>query len=120
MNVVSIMYQTACGAIAAVGFGVLFNVGFRMLSLCASIGAMALAVRGCCQELGMHQEGATFVAALCVASIVQLLRRHTGISQDVIDVAGCIAMVPGSLAAKAIIGLFALTSGAVANESDAR
>jgi uncharacterized membrane protein YjjB (DUF3815 family) len=43
---------------------------------------------------------------------------RTGIPQNVLDVTGCIAMVPGSFAAKAIIGLFALSTGAVTNESD--
>jgi len=46
------------------------------------------------------------------------LRRYIDISQDILDAVGCIPMVPGSFAAKAIIGLFALTTSAVANESE--
>jgi uncharacterized membrane protein YjjB (DUF3815 family) len=118
MNFVSIFHQTACGAIAAAGFGVLFNFGFRMLPWCAACGAIALAVRACCLGLGGNLEGASFAAALTVGATVQLLRRRTDISKDLLDVAGCIPMVPGSFAAKAILGLFALTTSAVANESD--
>jgi len=117
MDVASILHQTACGAIAATGFGVLFNVGFRVLPWCAASGALALAVRSCCLGWGWNLEGASFVAALTVGAAVQLLGGYTGISQDVLDAVGCIPMVPGGFAAKAIIGLFALTTSAVANES---
>jgi uncharacterized membrane protein YjjB (DUF3815 family) len=117
MNFASILSQTACGAITAAGFGVLFNVGFRVLPWCAACGAIALAVRTCCVGLGLSLVGASFAAAVSVGFAAHLLARRTDISQDVLDVAGCIAMVPGSLAAKAILGLFALSTGAVANES---
>ena len=117
MNFASVLHQTACGAIAAAGFGVLFNVGYRMLPWCAASGAIALAVRACCLGLGANLEGASFAAALTVGVAVQLLRSRTDNSQDVLDAVGCIPMVPGSFAAKAILGLFALTTGAVVNES---
>jgi uncharacterized membrane protein YjjB (DUF3815 family) len=48
---------------------------------------------------------------------VQLLRAHTDISHSALDVVGCIPMVPGSFAAKAILGLYALTISSVANDS---
>jgi uncharacterized membrane protein YjjB (DUF3815 family) len=68
--------------------------------------------------MGMNLEGASFAAALTVGTAVQLLWRRTDISQDVLDVVGCISMVPGSFAAKAIIGLFAVATSAVVNESN--
>jgi uncharacterized membrane protein YjjP (DUF1212 family) len=106
-----VLHQTICGAIAAVGFGVLFNLGFRSLPWCAVTGALALAVRTLCQQqFGWHLEGSTFAAALAVGVAVQLLRVRTDISQNALDVVGCIPMVPGSFAAKAILGLFALTA----------
>jgi uncharacterized membrane protein YjjP (DUF1212 family) len=105
-----VLHQTTFGAIAAVGFGVLFNLGFRSLPWCAVTGALALAVRTLCQQqLGWHLEGATFAAALAVGIAVQILRVRANISQNALDVVGCIPMVPGSFAAKAILGLFALT-----------
>jgi uncharacterized membrane protein YjjB (DUF3815 family) len=100
-----------CGALAAVGFGVLFNIGFRSLPWCAMSGALALATRTLCLDhLGWNLEAASFVAALTVGTAVQILRTRAGISQNALDVVGCIPMVPGSFAAKAILGLFALTS----------
>ena len=106
-----VLHQTVCGAIAAVGFGVLFNLGFRSLPWCAVTGALALAVRTVCQQqFGWNLEGASFAAALAVGVAVQMLRVRADISQNALDVVGCIPMVPGSFAAKAILGLFALTA----------
>jgi uncharacterized membrane protein YjjB (DUF3815 family) len=68
--------------------------------------------------LGWNLEGASFAAALTVSATVQLVRRRAGVSQDVLDAVGCIPMVPGSFAAKAIIGLFALTTSTVVNEPE--
>jgi uncharacterized membrane protein YjjB (DUF3815 family) len=110
--------QAVCGAVAAAGFGMLFNVGFRLLPWCATTGALALAVRTSFLAAGWSLEGASFAAALAVGAAAQLMRTRTGLPQDVLDVAGCIPMVPGSFAAKAIIGLFALTTSGVVNEPD--
>jgi len=109
MDLLHLLHQTVCGALAAFGFGVLFNIGFRSLPWCAASGALALAVRTLCQEYGWSLEAASFAAALAVGGAVQVLRSRTNISPNALDVAGCIPMVPGSFAAKAILGLFALT-----------
>jgi len=114
-----VLHQTICGAIAAVGFGVLFNLGFRSLPWCAATGALALAVRtGCLEQFGWNLEAASFAAALVVGAAVQVLRTRADISQNALDVVGCIPMVPGLFAAKAILGLFALTSIDSAHAAD--
>lgn len=105
-----LLHQTVCGAVAAAGFGVLFNISFRSLPWCALTGGVALAVRTGCQHLGWNLEASSFAAALAVSAFVMVLRAKTEISQNALDVVGCIPMVPGSFAAKAILGLFALTS----------
>lgn len=98
------------GALAAAGFGVLFNVGFRQLPWCAVSGAVALGVRTFFLQLGWTLEGASFVAALAAgvaALAVRSLRPET--AHHALDVVGCIPLVPGSFAAKAILGLYSLT-----------
>jgi uncharacterized membrane protein YjjB (DUF3815 family) len=110
MNLPFLLHQTICGGLAAAGFGVLFNIGFRSLPWCAASGALALAVRTFCLESGWNLEAASFAAALTVGTAVQVLRAHTNISQNALDVTGCIPMVPGSFAAKAILAMFALTT----------
>jgi uncharacterized membrane protein YjjB (DUF3815 family) len=113
MDWIKIIHQTICGAIAAAGFGVLFNISFRLLPWCAVSGAIALAVRTICLNAGWSLEAASFAAALAVGFAIQMLQSRAGISQTALDVAGCIPMVPGSFAAKGILGLFSLTSSQV-------
>ena len=110
VNPISLLHQTAMGAIAAAGFGVLFNVAYRLLPWCAASGAVALATQTACLGLGWSLEGASLAAALVVGIGAQLLR-HADISQEVLGVVGCIPMVPGSFAAKAVLGLYAVTTG---------
>ena len=113
-----LLHQTVCGAIAAVGFGVLFNISFRSLAWCAVTGGLALAMRTICLGQGWSLEAASFVAALAVGGSVHVLCAYTDVSQDALDVAGCIPMVPGSFAAQAILGLFALTSPGLSSSAD--
>jgi uncharacterized membrane protein YjjB (DUF3815 family) len=115
MDWLFLLQQTVCGAIAAAGFGVLFNIGFRSLSWCAGMGALALGVRTACLGHGWSLEAASFAAALAVGFAVQFLQGRIGISPEVLNVTGCIPMVPGSFAAKAILGMFALTQEATAD-----
>ena len=105
-----LLHHTVCGAIAAAGFGVLFNMGYRTLIWCAASGALAVGVRTICMQLGWSLEAGSFAAALAVGSGVHLLSIYSDVPADALDVAGYIPMVPGSFAAKAILGLFALTS----------
>ncbi len=113
-----LLHQTVFGAIAAAGFGVLFNVGFRSLPRCAASGAVALLVRTCCLEVGWSLEGASFAAAIAVGAAAHFLRARTDISHTALGVVGCIPMVPGMFAARAIVGLFALTTGTIATDLD--
>ncbi len=98
-----------CGAVASAGFGVLFNVGLRGLPWCAAIGALALAVRGAALQQGWSFEAASFMAAVVVSFTVEVVPLKAGASRNLLRVLGCIPMIPGAFAAKAILGLFALT-----------
>ena len=119
MNLLFILHQTVCGAIAAAGFGVLFNVGLRQLPWCAASGALALGVRTVCLGSGWALEGASFVAALAAGVAVQLLSLvRPDTAHHALDVVGCIPLIPGSFAAKAILGLYALTSENAAVNSE--
>ena len=117
MNATYLLHQTFFGAVAAAGFGVLFNVAFRQLGWCAVSGAVALFVRTVCQEVGLSLVAASFTAALSVGVAAYLRWAHTDTSQDVLSVVGCIPLVPGGLASKAILALFALTRTSVVSDS---
>ncbi|HWI58071.1 MAG TPA: threonine/serine exporter family protein [Bacillota bacterium] len=112
MDWAKLIHHTVFGGLAAMGFGVLFNIGYRALLWCGVSGGLALAVRTAGLQLGWSLEGASFAAALAVGSVVQVFQERIGVSRNTLDVAGCIPMVPGGFAAKAILGLFALTAPA--------
>ena len=119
MDISYLLHQTACGGLAAAGFGVLFNVGFRALPWCAASGALALMVRTAARESGWSLVAASFVAALAVGAAVQLLHSRIKISRNSLEVVGCIPLIPGGTATKAIQGLFAVAGlhPAIAQES---
>ncbi len=105
-----LLHHTVCGGVSAAGFGVLFNFDFRVLPWCAISGALMLAVRTVALQGGWSMEAACFAAAFVGGTVVQLLPATTGVSRNALHVVGCIPMLPGGLAAKAILGLFAIAA----------
>lgn len=105
-----LFHQAVFGAIAAAGFGVLFNFGRTALAWCAAAGAVALAVRTLGQDVGWSLEAASFVAALVTTVVLWLLRRWLGVAANAVALAGCIPMVPGAFFGQAILGMFAVTA----------
>ncbi len=110
MDLARLLHYAVCGGLAAAGFGVLFNIGFRTLPWCAASGALALAVRSLALGRGWSLVAASFAAALAVGAASQVLQSRVGVSSNTLDVLGCIPMIPGGIAAKAILGLFAVSA----------
>ena len=110
VDLLHLLHQAFFGAVAASGFGVLFNFGWRDLRWCAASGALALITRSIAQEANWSLEAATFAGAAAVGCGARLLHARLGIASTSLAVAGCIPMVPGFFAAQAIFGLFALTA----------
>lgn len=112
------MIQSAiCGGLAAAGFGVLLNVSFRGIPWCAASGALALALRTVAVGGGCRLEAATFASALFVGIVVQTLPSSIEVSRIALHVVSCIPMIPGGLAAKALMGLFALTDPSLSDKA---
>jgi uncharacterized membrane protein YjjB (DUF3815 family) len=105
-----LFHQALFGALAASGFGILFNFGWRDLPWCAASGALALATRTLGQEAGWNLEAASFTAAAVVGCAGRVLQARLGIGSNDLAAAGCIPMVPGLFAAQGIFGLYALTA----------
>jgi len=105
-----LLHQALFGALAAAGFGVLFNFGFRALPWCAAAGALALAVRTLGQDFSWSLEGASFAAAIVTSCSVSALRRHLGPACNAVALAGCIPMVPGAFFGQALLGFLAVTA----------
>ncbi len=103
-----ILHQAFFGGLAAAGFGVLFNTPPRILGLCFASGAFALAIRTIGQSYDLGLPLASFIAALALATVDRTWHQSQTPLGSVLAVVGCIAMVPGSLAARGLMGLFAL------------
>jgi uncharacterized membrane protein YjjB (DUF3815 family) len=103
--------QALLGALAAAGFGVLFNAAPRALAFCAAGGGLALAVRTVTGDLGWSLEAASFAAAVTVTVLAAgPLHRWLGSGATAVAVAACIPMVPGAFFARSLLGLFAMTA----------
>lgn len=105
-----LLHQATFGALAAAGFGVLFNFSFKALPWCAAAGALALGVRTLGQNLDWSFEGATFAAAIATSTAVSILRPKLGPACNAIALAGCIPMVPGAFLGQALLGFFSFTA----------
>ncbi|RYH06956.1 threonine/serine exporter family protein [Tropicimonas sp. IMCC6043] len=108
-----VAHQGAFGAIAAAGFGVLFNFGPSRLAWSAAAGALALSLRTLGLEAGWSLEVASFAAAAVVALAAEALRfapLEVRRPRSVLAIAGCIPMIPGGAATSWIIGLMELTA----------
>jgi len=105
-----LLHQAFFGAIAAAGFGVLFNFGLRALAWCAAAGALALGVRTVGLDLHWSLEAASFMAAVAASCCANVLRRPLGPRGSAVALAGCIPMVPGAFLGQAILGMLAVTT----------
>jgi len=105
-----IAHQAAFGALAALGFGVLFNFGRKDLVYGGAMGAVALALRTLCLASGWSLEAASFVAALTASSLALVLSKHLGAAARAIALVGCIPMVPGAALNQALLGFLALSA----------
>jgi uncharacterized membrane protein YjjP (DUF1212 family) len=111
-SILYVLHQAFFGGVAAAGFAVLFHCHPRMLPLCFGAGALALAVRTIGQELGCSLAVASFLAALLLAIANKAWQESPSPRGSVLAVVGVIPMVPGSLAARVFISVFAfLRSG---------
>ncbi len=110
-----VAHQAFFGAVAAWGFGVLFNFGRRCLLWATAFGFVALAIRTVCLDAHWSLEAASFAAAFVTGCLGIVFRRPLGAAAETITLAGCIPMIPGAFFGHALLGFFALTAPDVAD-----
>jgi uncharacterized membrane protein YjjP (DUF1212 family) len=110
LTLAGMAHHAAFGGIAAAGFGLLFNMAAGPLAWAFAAGAIALAVRtyGLAQPWSL--EASSFVAALAVGVTTRFFRGFHGMPGTTHAVAGCIPMVPGAVASRALLAAFAITA----------
>ena len=79
-----------------------------MILQCFGSGAVALAVRTAGQAAGLDLPEASFFAALVVATAERVLHKFQSSHGSILSLVGCIPMVPGSIAARGLMNLYAL------------
>ncbi|MGC4000657.1 MAG: threonine/serine exporter family protein [Anaeromyxobacter sp.] len=111
-----LLAQAALAAIPAAGFGMLFNVPFRMLGWCALLGAVGRGLRFLMVTSGLPLPWSTLMAAGAVSFLgvwaAQRLRAHP----KVVTVAAVIPMVPGTALYTALLATWAIERGGLTPE----
>ena len=79
-----------------------------MILQCFCSGAVALAVRTAGQAANLNLAEASFFAALVVATAERVLQQFQSSHGSILSLVGCIPMVPGSIAARGLMNLYAL------------
>jgi uncharacterized membrane protein YjjB (DUF3815 family) len=103
-----LFHQALFGGIAAAGFGILFNCPPRMILQCFGSGSLTLAIRTAGQAANLNLAEASFIAALVAATAERVLQEFQPSRGAILSLVGCIPMVPGSVAARGLINLYAL------------
>lgn len=109
MDVIYFLEMSIWLAIAALGFGVLFNVPKRTLAVVALLAA----VGGSCKLILMHYGVPIILSSLIGATVIGILSiqaahgKHT--PPLVFSIPAVIPMVPGAFAYKAMLGFIKLT-----------
>jgi uncharacterized membrane protein YjjP (DUF1212 family) len=91
--------------VAAVGYALLFNAPLRAIGLCVVAGVCSHAGRTLIDSLGMDVSAATCACALVAGLLACLFARLTRLPWTVFAFPGVVAMIPGSYAFRAAIGL---------------
>ncbi len=104
----SIVYDALLGAVAAFGFGALFNTPRYPLLACAVCGAVGRASRLALVEGGADIALATLVSASLITVMALAFARRFRVPEIVIAVSAALTMIPGYFAIKFIEGVFAM------------
>ncbi len=114
MNWLNILQDLFWSGVVAVGFAVLFNVPRKTLIACFICGALGHALRTLLMQLGVTIAPATLAGAALVGLLSDYFARRLETPSLVFGICGAIAMVPGSFAYRAMLGLIRIATSAPA------
>jgi len=107
---IEIAQNSLFGAIAAMGFAVLFNVPKRTLLACGALGAMGICTRTILMLFGAEIVLATFLSSVVVGLLSLAFYRFYFVPTAVFAVSGAIPMVPGVFAFKSMLGFITIST----------
>lgn len=103
--IIHVIHYGLFGALASLGFAVLFNVPKHTLLGCALSGGIAISIRTLLMSYGVSIEFATLAGATSVGFCGFYFKHRWHVPAPIFTVTGSIPMVPGTFAFKAMIGL---------------
>ncbi len=105
-----ILQDAFWSALAAMGFGLLFNVPRRALPHCMIAGALGHAIRTLfVTQFGVSIELGTLIGAIVIGFWAKNRAFHLKMPSMIVGITGVIPMVPGVFAYQTMIGLLELT-----------
>ncbi|MDK2955848.1 MAG: hypothetical protein PWQ57_1344 [Desulfovibrionales bacterium] len=102
--VIDVVVKAVFGAVASVGFAILFNAPPPTLRWTAAAGALGLGLRALLMKAGISIELATLLAATTVSAFTFWPHRRLTLPTHIFSIPGVINMVPGGFAFKAMTG----------------
>ncbi|MBI1276563.1 MAG: threonine/serine exporter [Anaerolineaceae bacterium] len=112
LNTIGFVVQDGIwSAVAAVCFGVLFNVPSSLLAGCAIAAGLGHALRTLLMQLGLDIEVSTLVGSTLVGFISLYLSRRWHAPIAIFTLCAAITMVPGSFAYRTMLAIIELASG---------
>lgn len=105
---VHVLHDGFFGALASLGFAILFNVPRHTLIGCALSGGIAISIRTLLVSAGMGIELSTLIGATFVGFWGLYFKNHFHVPAPIFTVTGSIPLVPGTFAFKAMIGMVTL------------
>lgn len=104
--------------IAALGFGALFNVSWKHLSVCFFVAGLAGIAKVIALEAGMVLAPASFVGALVAGILATIISRKKGCPHVIFSIPAVIPMVPGVLGFKTILGVLEILQQGAASSPE--
>lgn len=104
----------ALAALASAGFGIFFNVPFRLLPACVLCGVAGHAARDLGADLHLHLAWSTLLASTVVGVLTALLRQRYHAPFAAIAFGAVVPLIPGALVLRAASGTIQLVAAGAA------
>lgn len=109
MDYLILIGKCLCGGLAALGFGVMFNVTHRTLFTIFFLGALGLGIRTISLLLNIEIIISSFISAVVIGFLAQLFAIQKKSPPLVIAIPSVIPMIPGIFIYEMMIGLIHLS-----------
>lgn len=104
--------------VAAIGFGALFNISWKHLSICFVVAGLAGMAKVLALDVGATLAPASFIGALTAGILAAVVSRKRGCPHVIFSIPAVIPMVPGVLGFKTILGVLEILEQGVGGDPE--